>query len=153
VAVFARELLGIGRRLWVRGAICIALKGDCWHADGRAHGELNFHIVIFWLARSQAKSPAIIVGDNTHMIRIVERLRSSIEGVIIEVPFGRGGLPNQLCKIMPIFLIPGTTTFGCQIILIPPLQLSLGRQRYLPGLLATDQIPTHGDQSFTTLRP
>ena len=53
VAVFARELLGIGRRLWVRGAICIALKGDCWHADGRAHGELNFHIVIFWLARSR----------------------------------------------------------------------------------------------------
>jgi hypothetical protein len=53
---------------------------------------------------------------------------------------------------MPIFLITGTTTFGCQVILIPPLELSLGRQRYFPGFLATDQIPTHGDQSFATLR-
>jgi hypothetical protein len=29
VSVLAHELLDIGRRLWVRGAICIALKGDC----------------------------------------------------------------------------------------------------------------------------
>jgi hypothetical protein len=31
----------------VRGAICIALKGDCWHTDDRARGELSFQIVIF----------------------------------------------------------------------------------------------------------
>src|SRR5580693_648186 len=87
------------------------------------------------------------------MIRIVERLRGSIEGLIIEPPFGRGDLPNQFRKIMPIFLITGTTTVACQIKLIPPLELGLGRQRYFPGFLAADQVTTDGDQSFATLRP
>jgi hypothetical protein len=36
VSVLAPELLDIGRRLWVLGAICIALKGDCRRTDDRA---------------------------------------------------------------------------------------------------------------------
>jgi hypothetical protein len=41
VTVLAHELLSIGRGLRVRGAIGIALEGDCRHTDDRARGELG----------------------------------------------------------------------------------------------------------------
>jgi hypothetical protein len=50
VIVLAYELLGIGRGLRVRGAIGIALKGDCRHTNDRARGELGLQIIIFRLA-------------------------------------------------------------------------------------------------------
>ena len=114
VTVLAHELLGIGRGLRVRGSIGIALKGDCRHTDDWARGELGLQIVILCLAWSSGRVASGNYGRQcSHDPDFLERLRTSIESVIIEVPFGRGELPNQFCKIMPIFLITGTTAFGC----------------------------------------
>ena len=54
---------------------------------------------------------------------------------------------------MPVFVVAGPAAFGGEIILVPPLQLGLRRQRRLAGFLAADQITAHGDQRLAALRP
>src|SRR5262245_16067063 len=54
---------------------------------------------------------------------------------------------------MPVFLVTRPAAFGGEIELVPPLKLSLGRQRHLAGLLAPDQVPADGDERFDALRP
>src|SRR5215212_7504330 len=43
--------------------------------------------------------------------------------------------------------------FRGKVILVPPLELSLWRQRQLVGFTAADQITTHGDEGLAALRP
>jgi hypothetical protein len=59
------------------------------------------------------------------VIRIIEGCRATIEYSIVEVPFWRGELPDELRKITLIFLVSRLTTFSCKLKLIPPLELSL----------------------------
>src|SRR4051794_32767856 len=60
---------------------------------------------------------------------------------------------NELIKIVPVLLVAGPAAFRGEIILVPPMELSLGRQRHLVGFTATDQISTHGDHGLAALWP
>src|SRR6476661_4535062 len=151
--IFAREFLGVCARVWVWRAIGITFKGNGGHRDDRTFGQPLFQIVIFRLAFSQALSPAIIVDRDRDVIRVVEGRRAAIERSVVEVPFRRSLLPNELGKIVPVFLVAGLTAFRGKIELIPPLELSLWWQRHLAGFLAADQITAHRDERFATFRP
>src|SRR2546425_11964230 len=93
------------------------------------------------------------MDHDADMIWIVEGRCAAIERGIIEVPLRRSDLPNQLRKVVPVFVVAGPAAFRGKVILVPPLELSLWRQRYLAGLLTADQIPTHGDDRLAALRP
>src|SRR5208283_423426 len=88
VFIFAREFLAIGtivRIMW--RTVCITLEGNGGHGDDRAFGNSLFEIVILRLAVSQAEPPTIVVDDDGHVVRVVERGCAAIEGRIIEIPF------------------------------------------------------------------
>src|SRR5262245_1209029 len=93
------------------------------------------------------------MDDNADVIRIVEGYCRAFERDIIERPLRRGDLPNELRKVVPVFVIPRAAAFGGKIILIPPLELILWRQRRLAEFLAADQITAHGHHRLAALRP
>src|SRR5262249_24486283 len=72
------------------------------------------------------------------MIRVVEGRCAAIKGGIIEVPLRRSDLPNELRKIAPVLLVARPAAFDGKIILVPPLEFSLWRQRHLVGFLAAE---------------
>ena len=87
------------------------------------------------------------------MIRVVEGRCAAIERAIIEVPLRRSDLPNEPGKIVPVFIVARPPAFRGKIILVPPFELSLWRQRHLVGLRAADQITTYGDHGPAALWP
>ena len=111
----------------MRCAIRIAFKGDRGHPNDRSFGETLFQVVIFRLAVCQAKPSAIIVDHDADVIWIVEGRGGAIERRIIELPLRRGDLPNESGKIISVFLVAGPAALRGEIILVPPLVLSLRR--------------------------
>ena len=101
----------------------------------------------------QAEPPAVIVDHDGDVIRIVESRRAAIERGVVEVPLRRSELPDQLRKVVPVFVVAGAAAFGGEIKLVPPLQLGLRRQRHLAGFLAADQIAAHRHHGLAALRP
>src|SRR3546814_1340533 len=87
------------------------------------------------------------------MIRIVERCRTASEGGIVEVPFRRSQLPDKLRKLLPVPCVAGLAPFGGEIVLVPPFEFGLRRQRHPARLTAADQIATHGDKGCAAFRP
>jgi hypothetical protein len=84
------------------------------------------------------------MDHDRYVIRVFEGQHAAIERGVIEVPLRRSELPNQLGKIMPIFIVAGPAPFGGEIELIPPFEFGLRRQGKLAGFLAADQIrPNH----------
>src|SRR5262245_66497849 len=77
------------------------------------------------------------------MIRLVERGCAAIERGIVEFPFRRGELPDELRKVVPVLVIARAAAFGGEIELVPPFELGLRRQRHLARCLAADQIAAH----------
>src|SRR5436190_14432186 len=57
--IFAREFPGVGTGVRVWCPISIAFQRNRGHADGRSCSEPLFQLIIFRLAISQSKSPAI----------------------------------------------------------------------------------------------
>ena len=92
------------------------------------------------------------MDHDADMIRIVEGRGAALERGLVEVPLWRSELPDEPGKVVPVFLVAGPAAFGGKIILVPPLELSLWRQRHLAGLLAADQIPAHRDEGLAALR-
>ena len=90
--------------------------------DDRKFGEPLFQIVIFRLAFSQTKPPAVIVDHDADVIRVFERHGTAIERRIIKVPLRRSEFPDQFVKFVPVLFIAGSTTFGGKIKLIPPFR-------------------------------
>src|SRR5580692_102876 len=88
---------------------------------------------------------------NGDMIRIVEGRCGAIERGIVEIPFWRSELPNELGKIATVFVVAGSAVFRGKIVLVPPCELSLRRQRRHAG--ASDQITADRDKSLASLRP
>src|SRR5258707_12831354 len=87
------------------------------------------------------------------MSGVVEGGGAAIERGIIEAPPRRSELPNQLGKIVPVFVISGAAALGGKIELIPPLQFGLWWQRHLAGFLAADQIAAYGNHRVEAFRP
>src|SRR6266700_6109123 len=137
--IFARKFLGIGTGVRMRRTIRITFKGDGGDSDKRKFGKPFFQIVILRLALSQSQPPTIIMDYDADVIRIVKGCRTALERGIIESPLRRSELPNELRKIVPVFVVAGPAALRGKIILIPPFELSLGWQRHLAGCLAADQ--------------
>src|SRR5262245_33096254 len=87
------------------------------------------------------------------VIRIVEGCRSAFERGVIEPPLRRSDLPNELRKVVPVFVVTCPAAFSGKIILVPPLKLSLWRQGHLAGFLTADQVTAHGHHGLAALRP
>src|SRR5450755_3662356 len=134
VRIATHEFPGIGTGLGVWGPIGIAFQGDRRHGDGRSCGEPLFQLVIVRLTCSQSEPPAIIMDHDADMIRIVEGRGAALEGGLVEVPFGRSELPDEPGKVAPVSLVAGPAALGGEVILVPPLELSLWGQRHLARL-------------------
>ena len=80
-----------------------------------ASGDPVFQIVIFQLAFREREPPAVIIDHDGDMIRILEGGRAAVECGIVEVPLRRRDLPDQLRKIVPIFVIAGAAALGRKI--------------------------------------
>src|SRR5580658_9230957 len=87
------------------------------------------------------------------MVRIVEGCCAAIERGVIEVPLRRSQLPDELRKIVPVFVITCAPSFCRKIKLVPPLELGVWWQRRLPGFLAADQIAADRNDSLAAFRP
>jgi hypothetical protein len=133
--------------------IGITFKGNGGHGDDRAFGKPLFQIVIFRLALSQTEPPTVIMDHDADVIRIVEGRCTPIERRIIEVPLRRRKLPNELRKVVAVFVVAYPAAFGGKIVLVPPLELSLWRQRHFACFLAADQITAHRDERLAAFRP
>jgi hypothetical protein len=107
VFIAAREFPGIGTGLWMRCPIGIAFQRNRGHADVRSFSEPLFQLIIFRLAFSQPEPPAVIVDHDADMIRVVEGRGAAREGGLVEVPFRRSDLPDELCKVAPVSLVAG----------------------------------------------
>src|SRR5262249_11440731 len=153
VLIFSREFLLVGTRVGMRRAIGVAFEGDGRHGDDRSLGESLFNLVGLGLALSQCEPPAIIMDRDGDMIRVLERRRAAIEGGVVEIPFRRRELPDELRKVVPVFLVAGPATLRGKIELVPPIELGLRRQRHLAGFLAADEITAHRHHRLAALRP
>src|SRR5262249_20338210 len=87
------------------------------------------------------------------MIRVVEASRAALERRIVEMPLGRRELPDELVEVTQVFGVAGPAALGCEVELVPPLQLCWWRQRYHAGLLAADEVSTDRDQRLAALLP
>src|SRR4029079_10286182 len=125
---------------------------DGRYTDRRPTSEPLLQLVIFSLAVDQALPPTIIVNDDVDVVRVVERRGAPRVSRLVEAPFRRGGLPDQPVEVVAVLLIADPAAFGREIELVPPLQLRLGRQRHLAGLLIADQISADGNQRVDPLR-
>src|SRR5208337_4368265 len=137
----------------MRRPVGVAFQRDRRHAYDRRFGEPLLQIVVFRLALSQPEPPAVIMDHDADMVRIVERCRTAVERRVIELPSRRSDLPDELGKIVPVFVVALPSAFRGEVVLIPPLELGLGRQRYLAGFLAADQVAAYGDEGIAALRP
>ena len=135
VLVFAGEFLGVRTGLRVRCAIGVAFECDGRHCDDRRLRKPLFQIVVFRLTLREAEPPAVIMDDDCNVIRVVERCGATIEGGIVEIPFGRSKLPNELRKIVTVFVVAFSAAVGGEVKLVPPLQLGPASS----GLFATSR--------------
>src|SRR3954467_4930942 len=87
------------------------------------------------------------------MVRIIESGRAAGERFIIEFPFGRSNLPNQLREFVPVLGVAIPPALRGEIELVPPLEFGFWRQWHLAGFLVADQIATDGDKGLHALWP
>src|SRR5205085_1137149 len=107
----------------------------------------------FGLTLSETEPPAIIVNDHADVIRIVEGCCAPIKCSVVEGPFWRRDLPNQLRKLAPIFVVAGLATRRCEVILVPPFEFSARWQRHPRGFLASDQIAADRHRGLASFWP
>src|SRR5262245_59238066 len=87
------------------------------------------------------------------MIRVVEGRCAAVERNIIEVPFWRSELPDELVELMPVFFVACAATVRRKIKLVPPFEFGLWRQWHFVGFTVADQISAHGDERLAAFRP
>ena len=137
----------------MRCAVGITLEGDGGYRDHRKFGKFLFQIVILRFAFSETQTPAVVVNRNGYMIWIIEGGRAAIERGIVEPPLRRGGFPDQLGELAPVFLIAKPPALCGKIKLVPIIELGFRRRRHLVGLLAADQVAAHRHCGLGPLRP
>ena len=140
------NFVGVGTRFRMGRAVGVTLERDRGHGDDGALGEPLLELVVLGLAVGQPEPPAVVVDHDRDVIGVVERRRAAVEGGVVEVPLRRGGPPDQPRELAPVLLVAGTAALGGEVVLVPPLQLGLRRQRHPAGCLAADQVAAHRDQ-------
>jgi hypothetical protein len=140
VHVLAGELLLIGAGIGMGRTVGVTFEGDRRHGDGRAAGERPLEIVVSWLALGQAEPPAVVVNHDVDVVRVVEGCGATVERRLVEVPLGRGRLPDEPGEFASMFVVAGPATFGGEVELVPPGQLRRRWQWRLVSGLAADQV-------------
>ena len=143
VRVLAGELLAVRSRIRMWRTIGITFKCDGGHSDDRTRRELLFQIVVLQLAIGQPKPPAVVMDHQGDMVWVVKCLRGPIERRVVKTPLRRCDLPNELRKLVAVFFVARAPAFRREVVLVPPLELRLWRQRHLVCFAAADQIPAH----------
>src|SRR5216684_3358597 len=87
------------------------------------------------------------------MIRVVQRRCGTVEGRVVELPLRRCQAPDQPVELPRVLLVTEPPALGCEVVLVPPLELSARRQGRLAGSLAADEVPAHRDEALAPLRP
>ena len=77
--------------------------------------KLFFQIVVLRLAFRQPEAPAVVMDHHADMIWVVERLRPSDRNGVVELPFRRGNLPNELRKLVAILLVTRSTAVSREV--------------------------------------
>ncbi len=134
-------------------AVGISFECDCGDGDDGGFGKFFFEVVVFWLARGEAKTPAIVVDDDGDVVRVVEGLSGAIVGGIVKVPLRRCGLPDEFVEVVGVLGVAEFAAVGGEIILIPPGELGFWRQGGFVGGGAADEISADGDDCFAALGP
>src|SRR4051812_39113014 len=137
----------------MRRTIGIAFHRDRRNGYDGTGRKTVFETIELRIPLREAEAPAVIVDDDLDMVGIVEGRSASVEGGVIEGPFRRGKLPDQLCEVPAIPVVTGTATLGGEVILVPPGKLRLRRQRHAVEFLASDQIAADGHQGLAAFRP
>lgn len=75
-------------------------------ADMRGGGCLEGEIVVLRLARGQADPPAVVVDHDGDVIGVFEGRGAPVERRIVEVPFGRGCVPDEPRELAPVRAMP-----------------------------------------------
>src|SRR4029450_9529766 len=104
----------------MRRAVGVSLKRDRGDGDDRTRGEPPFEIAEPALPVGEAESPAVVVDHDRDVIRVLERLGTALEGLVIEVPPWRRCVPDQLGELIPVLLVAGPSALGREIELVPP---------------------------------
>ena len=104
-------------------------------------------------AVGQPEPPAVVVDHDRDVVRVVERRRAALERRVVEVPLRRRGSPDQLRELAAVAVVAGTSALGGEVVLVPPLQLGLRRQRLPARCLAADQVAAHRHEAVAALRP
>src|SRR5215475_5154284 len=118
----------------------VAFKRNRGHGNVWELGEPRLERIVPRLALGEPEAPPIVVDRNGDVVRIVEGSRRPIESSIIEIPPRRGGLPNEPSKVTRVFFVAGPAALGGEVILVPPFEFPLRRQRHAVLFLAADQI-------------
>src|SRR5215831_19236463 len=105
--VFAREFFGV--RAWLRmwRAIGVTFHRDRRHTDNGTLCQPRLKLVILRLAVSETDAPTVVVNYDLDVIRIIESGGRTIEGRVVELPGRRSLLPDELVKVVPVFLVAG----------------------------------------------
>ena len=140
VRIAAREFAGIGAGVRVKCPIGIAFQGHRGHGDVRSLGEPLFQFVIVRLALGQPEPPAISMDHDADMIWIVEGRCAALEGGLVEVPFRRSELPDELRKVVPVFVVAGPAAFSSS--LEQRINQLIGRLQERRCLLVLDNLET-----------
>src|SRR4029453_7044434 len=84
------------------------------------------------------------------VVLIFEGRGGAIEHGVVEVPLRRCDLPDQLVELAPVLAVTEAAALSGKVVLIPPAQLRLRRQRLLVCLEVDDQVAAHRHQPGTT---
>src|SRR3954469_15302841 len=153
VCVFAREFPGVSTSVRMRRAVGITLKCDGGNGDYGSRSQPPFKLVILRLAFGQSKPPAVVVDDDLYVVGVVEGGRATVERCVVEAPFRRSELPDELVKVTPVFFVAGTAALRREVKLVPPFEFGLRRQRHLVRFRAADQVAAHRDERLAALGP
>ena len=96
----------------MRSAVRVPFEGDRRHGDHGSRGKSLFQLVILGLAFGETEPPTIVVDHDADVVWIVEGRRTPIERRVVELPLGRGQLPDELREIAPVSLVAGSAAFG-----------------------------------------
>ena len=120
---------GVGLGFRMGRAVGVALERDrrARVMTGRFREPL-LELGVLGLAVGQPEPPAVVVDHDRDVVGVVERRRAALEGGVVEVPLRRRGPPDQLRELAPVLLVAGAAALGGEVVLVPPLELGLGRQ-------------------------
>src|SRR6185312_17048095 len=110
----------------MRRPVRIAFQGNRRHGDDRRFGKPPLEIIVFRLPGSETEPPAIVVDHDGDVVRVVEGDGRAIERGIVEIPFWRGDLPDELGELTPVFVITGLAAFCREVVLIPHWSSAFG---------------------------